>query len=53
MAYGEWPNASRHCDRIRGFSVQTLLSTVLGVGSRPYQNAPGDPRVKNLIKRSD
>ena len=36
-----------------GFAVQTLISTVPGVGSRPYQNAPGEPRVKNLIKRID
>ena len=37
----------------RRFSVQTFLSTVPGVGSRTYQNAPGDPQVKNLIKRID
>ena len=30
--------------------IQTLLSTLPGVGSRPCQNTPGDPRVKKTNK---
>ena len=50
MAYGEWPNGSRYCNRIRRFSVQTLLSSLPGIGSRPCHNAPGDPQVKKTCK---
>ena len=50
MAYGEWPNGLTYCNRIRRFSVQTLLTTLLGVGSRPCHNASGEPHVKKLIK---
>ena len=35
------------CNRIRRFSVQTLLNDLPGLGTRPCHNAPGDPQVKN------
>ena len=34
-------------------SVQTLLSTLPGLGSKPCHSTRGDPQVEKLIKRSD
>ena len=39
--------------RIGRFPVQTPLGARLGLGTQPRYEAPGDPRVENVKKRSD